>query len=255
MIKSGYRIGTGLNESFLQMRVIETGDSKLGPYKAIKSSDQNKLYDLKNELHQQLGTGNINTDIKKDVLYLYLTKSVDETKLAKLFSKYKINESVDMNESATNYKEGEQISFTTARGETQYFQVTYKDSPIPIFKDAISQLGFYLEDIFDSMGKKRKYDGSPYLKGISVENDLRLHNIQKKGSQLIFDVSYYFTNPERSVRNGKGANGYDLIYTGAVSFESGKASKDDCKKVIEGINSLIMKKTAAEGRAIYLRTK
>ena len=98
MIKSGYS-SSSMNESFLQMRVIETGDSKLGPYKAIKSSDQSKLYDLKNELHQQLGTGNINTDIKKDVLYLYLTKKIDQAKLDKLFSKYKVNESVDMNES------------------------------------------------------------------------------------------------------------------------------------------------------------
>ena len=97
MIKSGY---SSMNESFLQMRVIETGDSKLGPYKAIKSSDQSKLYDLKNELHQQLGTGNINTDIKKDVLYLYLTKKIDQAKLDKLFSKYKVNESVGMNEAA-----------------------------------------------------------------------------------------------------------------------------------------------------------
>ena len=106
MIKSGYETSTQLSESFSQMRVVETGDSKLGPYKAIKSSDQNKLYDLKNELHQQLGTSNINTDIKKDVLYLYLTKSVDETKLAKLFSKYKINESInelaEMNEAKFN---------------------------------------------------------------------------------------------------------------------------------------------------------
>lgn len=137
MIKSGYRVGTGLNESFLQMRVIETGDSKLGPYKAIKSSDQNKLYDLKNELHQQLGTGNINTDIKKDVLYLYLTKSVDETKLAKLFSKYKINESVDMNESA-QYK----ITGTRNYEGVKYIVVEGPNADNASFMNKLRNYGF-----------------------------------------------------------------------------------------------------------------
>lgn len=79
-----------INESFLSMSIINKGTNKNGPYIAIKSNNPNKLYDLKNELFQQLGNNSISTDIKKDVLYVYFDKEIDQLKLDKLFTKYHV---------------------------------------------------------------------------------------------------------------------------------------------------------------------